>query len=114
MLVLVATARPGVRSEQIIDAMREQVTAFVQRSVAPRELQKSLNIEEAEFVMGLDAVRDRVHRLSLFHALTGSAQHMNEYLTRFQNVNANIVRSTSAAFLGVEPIVLEILPEDSP
>lgn len=113
ILVVVATARQGIHPGQLIAALREQVDTFVRNGPGPRELQKSLNIEEAESIMDLDAVRDRVHRLSLFHTLTGSALNVHEYLARFQKLDPGAVRSISAAFLEHEPIILEILPQDS-
>ncbi len=109
-LVIVATARKDVRPAQLLAALREHVDGFISREVTSREFQKSLNIKESELVLGLDAVRDRVHRFSLFHTLTGSALNVHRYSVRFQQLDLRDIRVRAAAFLGREPFILEILP----
>jgi len=111
-LVVVATARQGVRPPDLIAALREQVDGFLAHGISPRELQKSLNINESALVLGLDAVRDRVHKLSLFHTLTGSALNVNRYFERFKNLDPRNVRERTAAYLECEPVILEILPQE--
>lgn len=109
-LVVVATARQDVRPTTLLAALREHVDGFITREVSSRELQKSLNIKESELVLGLDAVRDRVHRFSLFHTLTGSALNVHRYFERFQELDPLNIRLRAAAFLEREPVILEILP----
>jgi zinc protease len=112
-LVITATARKGVSVERLIAALREQIMDLISRPVGSREMEKSLNVREAALVMGLDAVRDRMHLLSLFHTLTGSVTNMQEYYERFRTLDAETARTRSAAFLGVEPVVLQVLPQEA-
>jgi zinc protease len=113
MLVVVATARKGVRPADLLAALRKEIEGFVTQGLSPREMQKSMNIKESGLVQGLDAVRDRVHKFSLFHTLTGSALNVHRYFERFQLLDPAIVQSRTAAFLDCEPVVLEILPQES-
>jgi zinc protease len=113
MLVIIATAKPGIRTDRLFDAVRSRVHDFIRNGITPRELQKSMHIKEMELLMGVDAVRDRVHKLSLFHTLTGSADNLNEYVARFSRLDTRTVADRSAAFLAREPLILEILPMES-
>jgi hypothetical protein len=54
-----------------------------------------------------------MHLLSLFHTLTGSVTNMQEYYERFRTLDAETARTRSAAFLGVEPVVLQVLPQEA-
>jgi len=112
-LVITATARKGMSVERLVAALREQIMDLISRPVGSREMEKSLNVREAALVMSLDAVRDRMHLLSLFHTLTGSVTNMQEYYKRFRTLDADTARTRSAAFLGVEPVVLQILPQEA-
>jgi len=112
-LVVVATARKGVRPGHLLAALRKHIDDFITHGLSSRELQKSLNIKESELVLGLDAVRDRVHRCSLFHTLTGSALNVHRYFERFQRLDPGNVRSRTASFLECEPVILEVLPRES-
>lgn len=111
-LVVVATAQQGVHPDQITAALRREVERYIHDGLSGRELQKSLNIKEAGLMFGLDAVRDRVHMLALFHTLTGSGHNLQRYGERFKALDPQVVLSRSAAFFAPEPVVLEILPQE--
>jgi len=99
ILVVVATARPGIQTDRLIAALQTQIQILVRDGISLRELQKSINIKETDLLWGVDAVRDRVHKLALFQTLTGSAGKLFEYLPRFGRLEPAIVTSRCAEFL---------------
>ncbi len=112
-LVIVATARKGVRAAQLVDSIRRQVDIFLERGLAPREFQKSLNIKEAGLIFGFDGMRDRAHALALFQTLTGSAGNIFTHHARYGTLTPEGVLASTAACLGGNPVILEILPAES-
>jgi zinc protease len=114
MLVVVATARPGIPTDRLIASIQSQINYLFRNGIARRELQKSLNTKETDLLTGVAAVRDRVHKLALFHTLTGSARNLFSYLDRFSTLEQATVVARTAEFLERHPLLLEILPLEAP
>jgi zinc protease len=109
-LVIVATARRGVRTAQLVDAIRRQVDLFLERGIDSREFQKSLNIKETGLIFGFDGMRDRAHALASFQTLTGSAGNVFTHHARYSTLTPEGVLARTAACLSREPVILEVLP----
>jgi predicted Zn-dependent peptidase len=100
LLVIDATARPGVSTE----ALEEGITSVLDglRSAGPRpgEIDRVLAQTETEFVSSMQSAGDRAEQLSRFATYYNDPTLLNEHILRYRAVNDAKVRAVAAERLG--------------
>jgi predicted Zn-dependent peptidase len=86
LLVIDATARPGVSADTLERAMVEVVDELCAEGVEASELQRALALTNTDFVIALQTAGERADRLSRFATYLGDPALVNEYPARFERV----------------------------
>jgi zinc protease len=90
--------RPGVKAEDALAETDRQIAALRNAPVAPEELQKAKNLEEAGFVYGQDSVFREAMELGLYQML-GSYKMVDQYLANIDKVTAADVQRVAKQYL---------------
>jgi zinc protease len=98
MLVLWATARPGVAVERLEAALVEEVRAL--RDVHADEVQRAVHMMEAHNLSQLQRVDERADQLSMFTTLFDDPDLINTEIDRIRGVTPGAVRDFADRFLG--------------
>jgi len=98
MLVLWATARPGVSREQAESAVLEQISTL--RDVADADVERAKNLIESRNLADLQRVDERADQLSMYTTLFDDPARINTEIERLRAVRPEDVRALAAQFLG--------------
>jgi predicted Zn-dependent peptidase len=98
MMVLWATARPGVARRVLESAVLEQVGTL--RSVATADVERAIGLIEAHRLMELEHVDERADQLSMNAMLFGDPGRINEELNELRAVSVDEVRDFATRYLG--------------
>jgi len=110
MLVLWATARPGVDIGTLDDAVSAQVAALSEAS--DEDVQRALALLEVKQLEDLQTVDERADRLSMHATLFNNPGMINTELDRIRSVTADEVRAFAAKYLQPENrAVLTYIPK---
>lgn len=110
MLVLWATARPGVEIGALDDAVSAQVAAL--SDVSDDDVQRALALLEVKHLEDLQTVDERADRLSMHTTLFNNPGLINTELDRIRSVTADEVRAFAAKYLQPENrAVLTYIPK---
>jgi zinc protease len=111
MLVVWATANPGVASDTLEAAVWEEIEAL---SVGPdpEEIERAVTGIESRQLISLQRVGDRADQLSMFATLFDEPERINTELDEYRAVNAERVRGLAADHLRRDAaVVLTYLPK---
>jgi zinc protease len=111
MLVVWATASPGVASDTLEAAVWEEIEAL---SVGPEpdEIERAVTGIESRQLISLQRVGDRADQLSMFATLFDEPERINTELDEYRAVNAERVRGLAADHLRRDAaVVLTYLPK---
>jgi zinc protease len=97
MIVLWATARPGVAVERLDDALSAQVAAL--SDVADADVERALALIEARHLQDLQTVEERADQLSMFATLFDDPGRINTELAQLRAVTAADVRAFAQRYL---------------
>ncbi|HEX6315169.1 MAG TPA: pitrilysin family protein [Gemmatimonadaceae bacterium] len=100
LLVIDATARPGVRLEQLESAVSEVIDELQQRGTRPGERDRVLAQAETEFVTSLQGAGDRAEQLSRFATYFGEPRLLNDQLQRYHAVSDEAIAQLARERLG--------------
>ena len=100
MLVIWATAKPGVDIAVLERALDEQIEAL--RDVAPAEVDRAIHMLELDRLEELQRVGERADQLSMFETLFDDPGLINSELDRYRSVGAEDVRAFAAERLIIE------------
>jgi len=100
LLVVDATARPGVTAEALEQGVADVLDEL--RANAPRtgELERVLAQTETEFVTSMQSAGDRAEQLSRFATYYGDPGLLNEQVARYRAVNEAAIRTLAFDRLG--------------
>ncbi len=98
MMVMWATARPGVEREALEAAVLEQVAAL--RSVDAKDVERAIGLIEAHRLMELEHVDERADQLSMNATLFDDPGRINEELDELRAVTVDQVRAFAMDYLG--------------
>ena len=98
MLVVWATARPGVEPRVLERALDEEVAALA--DVSDEEVMRAVRLMEARQLQELQQVGERADQLSMFTCLFDDPGLVNEELGRVRAVTAEDVRALAERHLG--------------
>ena len=88
LLVLDATARPGVDAGRLEQAMVTAVERLRQDGVPDAEVARAVALIETDFVTTMQSASDRADKLSLFATYLGDPHRLNEEVERYRAVTA--------------------------
>jgi zinc protease len=100
MLVLWATARPGVSPDVLEAALHEELALLA--DVDDAEVRRALNLIEARHLQDLQRADERADLLSMFTALFDEPERINTELNRILAVTPDRVRDFAGRFTGAE------------
>lgn len=97
MLVLWATARPGVDPELVEEALDEELAGLA--DVTPDEVNRAVRLLEASHLDELQKVDERADQLSMFTCLFDDPGRINTELDKIRSVATDDVRTIAAEHL---------------
>ena len=100
MLVIDATARPGVSAEALEHGVDEVLDDFRTTGPTSGDLARVLAQTETDFVASMQSAGDRAEQLSRFATYFGEPQLLNEQLSHYRAVTLDRVRRMAAERLG--------------
>ncbi|HSJ23872.1 MAG TPA: pitrilysin family protein [Longimicrobiales bacterium] len=100
MLVLWATARPGVDVAQLDDAVSTQIAAL--SDVADADVERAVSLIETRHLQELQTVAERADQLSMFATLFDDPGRINTELARIRAVSTADVRDFARRYLQPE------------
>ncbi|HEX7118453.1 MAG TPA: pitrilysin family protein [Longimicrobiales bacterium] len=98
MLVLWATARPGVAHETLEAALRDEIASLA--TVDDAEVERAIHLLEARRLIDLQRVDERADLLSMYTTLFDDPDRINTELDRLRAVTTADVRRFAERFLG--------------
>jgi predicted Zn-dependent peptidase len=102
LLVVDATARPGVDAKVLEDAVVQEIDRLRDDGVRPEELDRALALIETEFVASMQTAGDRADAISKFATLGGDPTLVNQQLDRYRAVTVNDLQEFVRTRLGPE------------
>jgi predicted Zn-dependent peptidase len=110
MLVLWATALPGVALERLESALHEQIDAL--QHVEARDVTRAVRLMEARQLSDLQTVGERADQLSMYTTLFDDPARINTEVERVRAVTVDHVRSFAARFLNDRNrVVMHYIPK---
>ncbi|HEX6939733.1 MAG TPA: pitrilysin family protein [Longimicrobiales bacterium] len=98
MLVLWATARPGIAPERLEAALLDEIASLA--TIEDAEVERAIRLLEARRLIDLQRVDERADLLSMYTTLFDDPDWINTELDRFKAVTTDDVRRFARRFLG--------------
>ncbi|HEY0932072.1 MAG TPA: pitrilysin family protein [Gemmatimonas sp.] len=106
MLVVDATAHPGVSPEQLEAAVLAELDAIHRDGVTEAEITRARALIETSFVTGMQSAAERADQLSRFATYFGDASLVNTQVDRYRAITAADVSALARERLGPDNRVL--------
>lgn len=100
LLVVDATARPGVSAEQLEQEVVREVDTLRNDGVTADEVERAIAIIETDFTSSMQSAGERADRLSMFSTYFGNPGLINEQVERFEAVRPKAVIDFARTYLG--------------
>jgi zinc protease len=100
LLVVDATARPGVSAEQLEKEVAREIDAIVRDGVSDEDVERAVAVIQTMFVSGMQQAAERADRMSLFATYLGDPSKLNDEVDRYRDVTASSVNAFARARLG--------------
>lgn len=100
LLIIDATARPGVSGEVLEQAVGEVLDAMHESGVRDDEVARAVALITTDLVVALQSAQTRADKLSQFATFFGDPSLVNEQAERFQRVSAAQVNQLARERLG--------------
>ncbi|HLA91137.1 MAG TPA: pitrilysin family protein [Gemmatimonadaceae bacterium] len=114
LLIVDATARPGVRVEQLEAAVAEEVEELRAAGVTQAEVERAMALIETDLTGAMQSAGERADRLSRFATYFGDASLVNAQTGRYHAVTAEAVDAFVGQSLGEDNrISLVYVPRDA-
>ena len=97
LLVVDATARPGLGIEQLEEAVGTQIDRLVVDGVSTEEVARALTLIETDLVVSLQSAGDRADKLSMFATYFGDPTLANKQADRYRAVTPERVNTFARA-----------------
>ncbi|HYV98792.1 MAG TPA: pitrilysin family protein [Gemmatimonadaceae bacterium] len=99
VLVVDATARPGVPAEQLEAEVVREIDALVAGGVRDEEVRRVAAMIETDFAIAMQSAQERADRLSQFATYFGDPARLNEQPSRYARVTARDVSDFARSHL---------------
>jgi predicted Zn-dependent peptidase len=100
LLVIDATARPGVSASALEAAVAAELDALRTDGVRESELIRAKAIVETDYLTAMQSAQDRADRLSMYATYFDDPTRVNTELDRFRAVTVEEVNTFTQEFLG--------------
>ena len=101
ILVIDATARPGIAAEQLEQEVEREIDLVVEKGVTEDEVNRARALIEASFVASMQSAGERADQLSRFATFFKNPGLVNEQVDRYRAVRAVDVNTFARDRLGV-------------
>lgn len=91
LLVVDATARPGVTAEVLEEAVASEVDAVIRDGVTDEDVERATAVIQTMFVSSMQQASERADRISLFATYLGDPTKINDEVDRYRAVTARDV-----------------------
>ncbi|MFZ0452833.1 MAG: pitrilysin family protein [Ignavibacteriaceae bacterium] len=108
--VMIATAKPGVKSEQLKDEIFTELNNIKTNKVSDKELIKSKNGIKSNFIYSLQNIDSIADQLNSYNYFVNEPNYFSEDLKRYENTNADLISSCIEKYLDKPYVELNILP----
>ncbi|MGA9291771.1 MAG: pitrilysin family protein [Ignavibacteriaceae bacterium] len=108
--VMIATAKPGVKSEQLKDEIFTELNNIKTNKVSGKELIKSKNGIKSNFIYSLQNIDSIADQLNSYNYFVNEPNYFSEDLKRYENTNADLISSCIEKYLDKPYVELNILP----
>ena len=99
---IAATARPGVKPEDLEKTINEELAAFRSSGPTAEELQRARNDVETGAIAGLEYTNGVANLLNEYNHYLGNADFLAQDIARYENATLESVRSLAQAQLNPE------------
>jgi predicted Zn-dependent peptidase len=100
LLVVDATARPGITAEQLEHEVAGEIDALLERGVSDEEVERAVAVIQTMFVSSMQQAAERADRISLFATYLGDPTKLNDEVDRYRAVTARDVNAFVRERLG--------------
>jgi predicted Zn-dependent peptidase len=115
LLVVDATAHPGITPGQLEAAVLAELDAMHQHGVTDVEVTRARALIETSFVTSMQSAAERADQLSRFATYFGDASLINEQVTRYAGTTTAAVSALARERLGPDNrAVLMYVPAEEP
>lgn len=101
-----ATARPGVKPEDLEKAINDELAAFRASGPTPEEMKRSLNGIETGTISGLEVLNGVADMLNNYNQYVGTPDFLAGDLARYENASPEAVQAFAQAQLGANQSVV--------
>jgi zinc protease len=102
LLIVDATARPGVTVDALEAAVITEVDRMQRDGITPAELERAIALIETDFVASMQSASERADKLSLFATYFGDASLVNTQVDKYRAVTVEAVNAFARAALGAD------------
>jgi zinc protease len=110
-LAMQITPRTGHTIEDVRASAMAIAQQLLDKGPEPREIEKSINMNLSQHIHGLSGMLHRADAMATYHTLGGSAQLLNTYPERFQNITPEEVRACASRVLARPQVTLTVVPK---
>jgi zinc protease len=115
LLVLDATARPGISAEELEEGIVREIDRLRNHGVDSDEVERAIAIIETEFTASMQSAGERADKLSMFSTYFGDPNLINTQVERYEAVRAEAVNDFAREFLGEDNRAsLVFIPREEP
>ena len=100
LLVVDATARPGVSAEALEEAVASEIDAVIRDGVTDADVERATAVIQTMFVSSMQQAAERADRISLFATYLGDPTKINDEVDRYRAVTARDVNRFVRESLG--------------
>jgi predicted Zn-dependent peptidase len=100
LLVVDATARPGVSADQLEREVASEIDAVVRDGVSDEDVERAVAVIQTMFVSAMQQASERADRISLFATYLGDPTKVNDEVDRYRDVSAKAVNAFIRERLG--------------
>jgi predicted Zn-dependent peptidase len=100
LLVVDATARPGVSADQLEQDVASEIDAVVRDGVSDEEVARAVAVIQTMFVSAMQQASERADRISLFATYLDDPTKVNDEVDRYRDVSAKAVNAFIRERLG--------------
>jgi predicted Zn-dependent peptidase len=100
LLIVDATARPGISAERLEQEVAAEIDRLRDQGVTQAEVARAVALIETDFVSSMQSAGDRADALSKFATYLGDPRLVNEQAERHRRVTAEQVNAFARARLG--------------
>jgi zinc protease len=107
---IVATAKPGVEPERLVQEITEEVAGLAAHDPEPGELERAQSAHEAAFLHSLESTLQRAIQLAAYDVQAHDPAYFAKDVARYRAVTAAQIKDAAARYLVPGRVVLTIRP----